>query len=173
MALTEVYIALGGNIGDSSSILRAALQKISTHAQINSMKVSRFYQTTPVSSLHQNSYVNAVACFQTALNAYELLAYLQSIESSLGKIPKAKEAPRTIDLDILFFGTERHLTSELNVPHPQWFKRLFVLVPLSELTNEVYVPETLEAGKLRRFNLTDLLQTFQNIHHEVVVPLTT
>ena len=103
--LTCVYVGLGGNMGDRLETIHLALQKISLLPQVYELWISRFYYTTPVSSIPQESYVNAVCCFKTYLTLRELQAELQKIEKELGKKEKQKDAPRVIDLDILFYGT--------------------------------------------------------------------
>lgn len=140
MALSEVFVALGGNIGDSQVILQEALTQISRLPQVEALRTSRFYITTPVSSIPQRNYINAVCAFNTSFSAEELLVVLQQIEARLGKIQKAKDAPRIIDLDILFFGLEFHSTATLTIPHAKWRERLFVLAPLCDLVSEISVP---------------------------------
>lgn len=165
--MTEVYVALGGNIGDPKKTLQHALKLISEIDHVQLTAVSRFYLTTPVSDIPQPSYVNAVCKCETSLSAADFFQELQQIETFLGKTSKAKNAPRSIDLDILFFGTEKYHTPTLEIPHPRWKERLFVLKPLSELTTEIFIP-TKEGSGHDRINLIQYLQTFRNPHQEVV-----
>ena len=160
---TLVYVGLGGNIGDSVSTLKKAIEKM---ACFDGLKCSRFYRTTPVSPISQDDYVNAVCCFTTTLSPKKLLNELQKIEKYLGKTPKVKQAPRVIDLDILFYGTQYHKGQDLEIPHPRWSERLFVLVPLSDLTHELYVPDS--QGKIEQISLSEMLKIFSNIHSERV-----
>ena len=161
MDLREVYVGIGGNIGNSYLILQEALRLIKAHPGIYDLEVSRFYKTSPVSPLPQNDYVNAVCRFQTALIPIQVLKILQDIEKMLGKKPKPKEAPRIIDCDILFFGDLSVSTQELQIPHPSWRERLFVLAPLSELVTTLRIP-----GLSDPINLQTELQTFTNRNRE-------
>jgi 2-amino-4-hydroxy-6-hydroxymethyldihydropteridine diphosphokinase len=169
MPLTEVYVGLGGNIGDSCAILQQALKLMDEIHEIVDLRVSRFYLTSPVSNFPQDHYVNAVCCFRTSLDAPTLLGKLQNIELRLGKKDKPKHAPRIIDLDLLFFGYEKHQGALLEIPHPRWKERLFVLVPLSDLAANVAVPT--QAGEICQVDIKDLLKNFQNIHNETVTLL--
>lgn len=139
MTMKKVYVGMGGNMGPVLSALKDALDQIKG-LPIHNLRVSSFYQTSPLSNIHQPFFVNAVCCFETALELKPLLKELQNIETSLGKIPKPKEAPRPIDLDILFYGTLFFQDEEVQVPHPRWRERLFVLIPLAELEEKLSIP---------------------------------
>lgn len=165
----SAYIGLGGNIGDAIATLFTAVELLSHHHQISSCTPSRFYRTTPVSSIAQEHYINAVCRITTCLVPHQLLYLLQKIETQLGKTAKAKEAPRIIDIDLLFYGSERYDDSELTIPHPRWHERLFVLLPLRELTD--FAP-IVEKNLLRWLCLDQLIATFSNPHNEVVIPIT-
>lgn len=165
MRWTEVFVGLGGNIGNSRSVLQAALKKIALHPEIKDLKISRFYQTSPVGGVPQNSFVNAVCSFSTLLCPYSLMEALQKIETELGKTPKPKNAPRVIDLDILFYGDKKIQEVTLEIPHPQWKERLFVLVPLMDLTAELNVPV---CEGVKKINLSELLNSFLNFQCETV-----
>ena len=163
--MVEVYVALGGNIGESTAVLKHALEEIGAIPEVFELRVSRFYQTSPVGGPEQQDYMNAVCVFKTGLEAPAVHDKLQKIEKKLGKTPKPKDAPRIIDLDILFYGTEWHDTDDLQIPHPRWEERLFVLVPLLDLVEELAVPGS---HGVRRVNLREKLKHFSNKHHEVV-----
>ena len=90
----------------------------------------------------QREYLNAVCRFETTLSPFELLDALEMIEKALGKRPKPKEAPRVIDLDLIFYGDCQINSPKLTVPHPRWNQRLFVLAPLAELTGMKSMPNT-------------------------------
>jgi 2-amino-4-hydroxy-6-hydroxymethyldihydropteridine diphosphokinase len=166
MELTEVYVGLGGNIGNTYRIMKETLNIIKNHPMIFNLKPSRLYKTSPVSPLPQEDYLNAVCRFQTTLGPHQLLNVLQEIENKLGKRPKPKEAPRIIDCDILFFGHLSLSTPELKIPHPLWRERLFVLAPLSELVEELWISELSES-----ISVQAELQMFENRHHEKIYPL--
>lgn len=168
---TEVYVALGGNIGDTQTVLKRALQKIDSIPNVKQVECSRFYFTAPVSPLPQASYVNAVCRFHTTLSAKELLHELQKIETALGKIPKPKDSPRCIDLDILFFGKEVYCDRELEIPHPRWRERLFVLVPLADLTKMIEVPNKNDATDVCQINVVRLIDTFSKNERKQIILL--
>lgn len=132
--LPDVYVGLGSNLGDSADIVAKALALLEAVPAISQFAASPLYLTSPVSDLPQPDFVNAVCRFKTTLAPMELLAELQKIERHFGQSPKPKNAPRLIDLDILFFGREKILTPDLEIPHPRWKERLFVIRPLSDLT---------------------------------------
>lgn len=167
MQYREVFVALGGNIGDTESIFQKALDAIADIPAVKDLSVSRYYRTTPVSPIPQNFYLNAVCRFETALSAHDLLQRLQYVEVKLGKQPKPKEAARVIDLDILFFGNENHVSPDLEIPHPKWNERLFVLQPLADLTDQVVIPGK-AFGTSNVVNLAQCLKNFKNPYNEII-----
>lgn len=171
MPWCDVYLSLGGNIGDTPVILRRALQYIASLNGVRNVKVSRFYQTTPISDMAQDLFVNAVCYVETLLDVRTLFDKLVEIEMLLGKTPKPKNAPRVIDIDLLFYGTERCASQELEVPHPRWRERLFVIKPLLDLVQTITVPDSNKVGSLEIVDLVELMRTFPNPHCEEVIPL--
>jgi 2-amino-4-hydroxy-6-hydroxymethyldihydropteridine diphosphokinase len=155
----EVYIGLGANLGDPYFQLTYALNKLRENPAINQLQVSRFYQTTPVSPVEQPLFLNGVCRFTTTLSLSDLWKFLMSIQENLGQGPKPKTAPRKIDLDILFFGLNPIIHEELQIPHPRLYERLFVLQPLSDLTDRV-----------GNFNVNQALKTVSYRHQEQVRP---
>lgn len=149
MKQSVVYIGLGGNEGNAFVVLNQAIKKISMMEGIENIQTSRFYLTSPVGNIHQNTFINAICSFTTSTDPKKILLKMQEIEISLGKHPKPKDAPRPIDIDILFYGSLKYRDSELEIPHPNWMNRLFVLVPLSDLVHEIKV-----------FNDKNILQVF-------------
>ncbi len=109
------------------------------------------------------------ACVKLAIPLFELFNHLQNIEKNLGKSPKTKEAPRIIDLDILFFGQEFAFNAEgLQIPHIRWKERLFVLQPLSDLVSQLRSPRP---NQKILFDVFTLLKSFTNPHKEILIPL--
>lgn len=166
--METVYVGLGGNIGDATATITQAAMAIKSLAAVTHFKISRYYLTTPVSPIPQAHYVNAVCCFQTSLELTVLFAELERISALLGKVPKMKEAPRIIDLDLLFFGRQFFDDGNLRVPHARWKERLFVLLPLLDLTTEIVEP-ALKGNAL--VNLKEYVQQFPNVHNEIIVVL--
>lgn len=132
-----VYLSLGSNLGDSKDILQKACRSINLIPNTTEVKFSSIYLTSPVSPLPQSDYLNLTCSLITTLDPFTLFMYLERIEKTLGKIPKPKDAPRKIDIDILYFGNQILYSEQLIVPHPKIKERLFVLQPLLELTNSL------------------------------------
>lgn len=138
----EIYLALGSNLGDRMGNLKSAVQHLSQKLTIK--KVSSVYETEPVYFKEQPLYLNAALSAATGLDPFELLRFVKSIESDLGRQPGFRNAPRIIDIDILFYGDRIIETPELTVPHPGIAERAFVLVPLAEIAPELVHPVTHE-----------------------------
>ncbi|MFI0434148.1 MAG: 2-amino-4-hydroxy-6-hydroxymethyldihydropteridine diphosphokinase [Parachlamydiaceae bacterium] len=135
--MITVYLSLGGNTGRVSFRLKQALKMLCDEERILKLRYSHFYTTAPHEMSTPHWFTNAVCSFETLLSLDEVFLITQSIEIQLGKIAKPKNADRPIDLDILFYGDQISHKSDLEVPHPRWKERLFVLVPLADLTSEV------------------------------------
>ncbi len=133
-------IGLGANLGDASATLRLALQEIEKSVGIHAVRCSPFYQSEPVDASGP-VFVNAVAEIQTSLTPFQLLDLLQKIELAHGRERPYRNAPRTLDLDILLFDEQRIETSRLTVPHPRMHERAFVLRPLLDLDPEMVLPQ--------------------------------
>lgn len=133
-APTRAYISLGANLGDPAAALTSALEAIAKDPQISLLKASSFYRTSPVDSSGPD-YVNAAALIETTYSPEALLDRLLSIEAENGRCRPAgiHNAPRTLDLDLLVYGSEKRSTPKLTLPHPRMTERLFVLVPLAEI----------------------------------------
>ncbi len=142
--LSEVYVALGSNLGDSWQLLTKAIAAIRALSSTSELKVSQIYRSKPVSPMAQPDFLNAVCRFKTALAPLELLDALEQIECDLGKVAKPKEAPRCIDLDIIFFKNIEMRTDRLEIPHPRWRERLFVLRPLADIVADAAMAKSLQ-----------------------------
>ena len=126
------YVALGANLGDPLAALRGAVLALANLPESEVLRTSRCYRTAPIDSSGPD-YLNAVTALRTRLTAPDLLDALQAIELVCGRERPYRNAPRTLDLDLLLYG-EGHIFSErLLVPHPRMFDRAFVLVPLAEI----------------------------------------
>jgi 2-amino-4-hydroxy-6-hydroxymethyldihydropteridine diphosphokinase len=138
------YIGLGGNLGDARAAVRQAMNDIATLPLTTVTRRSSLYSTAPVDSSGPD-YINAVVAVSTDLSAPDLLAHLQQLELSAGRKRPYRNAPRTLDTDILLYG-DLHITDVgLEVPHPRMFQRAFVLVPLAEIAPEQVQPAQLQA----------------------------
>lgn len=129
---TDAWIGLGANLGDARATLRLAVQRLAELPQTRLQQVSGLYRSAPVDAGGPD-YLNAVAWVQTRLSALALLQALQALEAQAGRERPYRNAPRTLDLDVLLYGSERIDLPELTVPHPRMQQRAFVLLPLAEL----------------------------------------
>ena len=138
------YIALGANLGQAAQAVRAALRQLGELPQTKLVRHSSLYRTAPVDSGGPD-YINAVAEVSTSLTAPQLLAQLQGLEQQAGRERPYLNAPRTLDLDLLLFGSARIDSPRLQVPHPRMHQRAFVLVPLAEIAPALVSPAQLQA----------------------------
>jgi 2-amino-4-hydroxy-6-hydroxymethyldihydropteridine diphosphokinase len=128
----RAWIGLGANLGDAEDSLRRALAAIARLPQSRLVAVSSVYRTAPIDSTGPD-YFNAVAAIDTELDPKALLVALQAIEQAHGRERPYRNAPRTLDLDLLLHGDVQMDTAELTLPHPRLHQRAFVLRPLLEL----------------------------------------
>jgi len=133
------YIGIGANLGDALANVDDALARLAALPGSRLLEHSAKYRTAPIDSSGAD-YVNAVACIDTAFGAHQLLAALHGIELAHGRERPYRNAPRTLDLDILLYGDAVLDTPALQVPHPRMLERAFVLVPLLEIAPDVLVP---------------------------------
>lgn len=164
-----VYVGLGGNLGNPQDTLLKAVEILKEVPEVQHLTVSRFYWTKPVSAIPQNWYLNAVCRFETSLPVKTVFNCLQNIEKELGKVPKEKEAPRVIDLDLLFFGYQNIQEPEMIIPHARWRERLFVAVPLLDLTETIKVPQNF-SDALESISVAALVKNLREINDEVLFP---
>ena len=142
--VTDVFIALGANLGDAAQTLRDAVAAVGRLPHTRVVKTSSLYRTAPVDSSGPD-YLNAVLQLQTALPAPVLLQALQEIEAAAGRERPYRNAPRTLDLDILLYGSGQIDSPHLQVPHPRMAQRAFVLEPLAEIAPGRVSPTQREA----------------------------
>lgn len=135
MQATRAWIGLGANLGDAVAQLELALTELAKLPQTRVVKRSSLYKTAPVDSSGPD-YTNAVAEIKTSLNPLDLLHQLQNIEQAAGRERPYRNAPRTLDLDLLLYGDLKLGSAELTVPHPRMMERAFVLLPLHEIASQ-------------------------------------
>ena len=134
-----IYLSLGSNLGDRAANLESAIGAL-PHAGVRVVRRSSLYETEPVDFLAQPWFLNCVVEAETSLTPGQLLRALQGIESMLGSRKLVPRGPRIIDLDILFYGTSKIRTEEMEIPHPRMASRRFVLAPLAELVPGMHHP---------------------------------
>ncbi len=135
--MVTAYIALGANLGDAVVALQQAVAAINALNHCSVKKTSRLYKTEALETLPGHDvggdYINAVVEVETCLPAPLLLQHLQQIEQAAGRLRPYINAPRTLDLDLLLYGSGSIDSANLTVPHPRMWQRAFVLVPLAEI----------------------------------------
>ena len=138
--MERVYLGVGSNLGDRAAYLEKTKSLLLAIPQTRFLRSSRIHETEPVGGPPQGKYLNAVWEIETALPPRELKERLREIESALGRKPSVANAPREIDLDILFYGNKIIEEKGLRIPHPRLHERRFVLKPLTELAPEMRHP---------------------------------
>lgn len=151
--MTRAFVAIGSNLGDRGATIAAALRELDAADGVEVTAVSSLRETDPVGYLDQPRFLNGAAELRTGLPARALLDVLLAIEARFGRDRSAAPArgPRTLDLDLVLYGSERIDEPGLTVPHPRLAERAFVLEPLAELDQALEVPgkgpiQTLLAG---------------------------
>ncbi|MGS5088379.1 2-amino-4-hydroxy-6-hydroxymethyldihydropteridine diphosphokinase [Hydrogenophaga sp. A37] len=138
------FVALGANLGDAERTLRDALAALGGTPGVRLVQASSLYCTAPIESGGPD-YINAVAEVATTLTAPRLLQALQAIEQAAGRERPYRNAPRTLDLDLLLYGSASIDSAELTVPHPRMGERAFVLVPLHQIAPGLVTEAMLKA----------------------------
>ncbi len=133
----SALIGLGGNLGDPAANIRAALALIDADPHCKVAKVSSFWRTPPWGKLDQPDFVNACALLTARLDPRAFLALCLQSENALKRVRNERWGPRSIDIDLLFFGNQVISETGLTVPHPRIGERAFVLVPLAEIAPDV------------------------------------
>jgi 2-amino-4-hydroxy-6-hydroxymethyldihydropteridine diphosphokinase len=138
--MSAAYVALGANLGDPASTIRAAFGALANLPDSKVIRCSSLYRTAPVGIVDQPEFVNAVALLETTLMPQALLKELLDIERRFGRLRAEKNGPRTLDLDLLLYDAQFIELPELTLPHPRLHLRAFVLQPLAELDPDLRLP---------------------------------
>ncbi len=138
------YIALGANLGDPGATLLQAMQELAALSGVTLIRRSSLYRSAPLAASGPD-YINAVVEIVTTLSAPALLARLQQLEQLAGRERPCRNAPRTLDLDLLTYGDAVMASATLVIPHPRMSERAFVLVPLAEIAPHAVTPAQLRA----------------------------
>ncbi len=154
--MKSVYLGLGSNLGDRAEMLRQAVEALES-PQLHVRRLSPVYETEPVDAAG-GRFLNQVAEVETELFPMQLLHRTMKIEAQLGRRRLRRNGPRTIDIDILLYGSFVIKTPSLEIPHPRFRERRFVLAPLADLAADLRDPVT-------RKTVRDLLE---NIHGQTV-----
>ena len=146
------YLGFGSNLGNREGFLKEAWRLLAVHPDLDMRRLSRMVETDPVGAIGRPApggrYLNAVGEGETRLGPQELLRWCQRVESCLGRVRRGPDSPRTIDIDLLFYGTTvlhrpfPAWATPLTVPHSRVLERGFVLEPLAELAPDLVHPVT-------------------------------
>ena len=136
---TTAYIGIGANLGDARATVNYAIAKLGELPHTRATQVSSLFLSDPIDS-SGDDYINAVLEIETQLDAHQLLDQLQALELACGRERPYRNAPRTLDLDLLLYGTDVIDTERLSVPHPRMTERAFVLIPLLQLDPFIQIP---------------------------------
>ncbi len=139
--MKRIYLSLGSNVGDREGNLRTAVERLAS-SDVHVLHLSRVYETEPVDYKDQAWFLNQVVEAETALFPMQLLTRIGRVERELGRVRTRRNGPRTIDIDILFYGAAKVETARLEIPHPRMAERRFVLAPLAELAPDLRHPVT-------------------------------
>ena len=140
--MVQVCVAFGANLGEAQATVLQAIQDVGALANTQLQIASSLYASAPHEALGPE-FVNAVAMYDTDLPPLELLDALQNLETIAGRERSFLNAPRTLDLDIIFYGDVALDSPRLTLPHPRWQERAFVLVPLAEISPNKVSPALL------------------------------
>ena len=146
--MKQAAVALGTNLGDRRANLLAALEALAALPGTREVRRSTVYETKPVGYLDQPDFLNMVVLLETDLSPRALLGACLGIEAALGRRRTFQNAPRVIDLDLLWMENETSDTPELILPHPRMCERAFVMVPLKDVLGDKTPPATFPLGDL-------------------------
>jgi len=139
--MATAYLALGSNLGNRLAFLRGGRDALTNRFDIVVVRASGVYETEAVGGPADNPpFLNAVLKIETSLNPRELLAACLAVEDEFGRTRPMDSSPRTLDIDLLFYGDQASIEPDLQLPHPRLQDRAFVLAPLQELAPDLVHP---------------------------------
>ena len=144
----SIFIGLGSNLDNPKQKIKDAIHLINEIDDVNIIATSSLYETPPIGFFEQPNFINAVVQIYSPINHNNLLIKLFDIERIFGRIRKEKNGPRTLDLDILLFDNLILESKSLTIPHPRMHERLFVLIPLLEISPIIQIPKYGSANNL-------------------------
>ncbi|MCL1950515.1 MAG: 2-amino-4-hydroxy-6-hydroxymethyldihydropteridine diphosphokinase [Turicibacter sp.] len=150
--MVKAYLGLGSNLGDRRAYLTEALSLLGSNMEITNQ--SPLYETKPWGVTDQEPYLNLAVEVQTDLEPEELLQLCQQIEHALDRVRDQKWGPRTMDIDILLYGSESIDAPDLKVPHPYLTQRDFVVIPLADIAPKVKVQGKILADWAHEFDVS-------------------
>lgn len=142
--IKDLYLGFGSNLGDSGHLITRAIKEVASNSHIEFVKQSSLWRSEAMYDEEQPDFVNAVAKYQSDLLPTEILNYIGEIESRFFRVrdPLRPKGPRTLDIDIIFYGDKVVDLPSLTIPHPRFHERKFILLPMSEIDVNYRVPGT-------------------------------
>jgi 2-amino-4-hydroxy-6-hydroxymethyldihydropteridine diphosphokinase len=136
--MADVFLSLGSNIGFSANHIGEAVRRLQEDPELSVIAVSRLYRTKPVGPVEQNDFVNAAARLETDLSPSDLMKKCLALEAAMGRdrVSAVRWGPRVIDIDIILYDDLTMKNAEVEIPHPRFLERAFVLVPMAEIAPE-------------------------------------
>ena len=162
-----VYLGLGSNVGERERNLQTAVERLQSN-ELRVTRLSSVYETEPQGMRNQRWFLNLAAEVETDLFPRQLLGRIVRIERELGRRRMIENGPRTIDIDILFFGNAVVRTSELTIPHPRFAERRFVLEPMVELAPDLRDPVSRKT--MRELLAATAGQTVKRVEFRLAAP---
>jgi 2-amino-4-hydroxy-6-hydroxymethyldihydropteridine diphosphokinase len=162
-----VYLGLGSNVGEREHNLQGAVDRLHS-GELRITRLSSVYETEPQGLRNQRWFLNLVAEAETELFPRQLLGRIVKIERELGRRRVIQNGPRTIDIDILFFGNAVVQTGELTIPHPRLAERRFVLEPMAELAPDLRDPVSRKT--IRELLAETVGQAVKQVEFRVTMP---
>ncbi|MBD3823962.1 MAG: 2-amino-4-hydroxy-6-hydroxymethyldihydropteridine diphosphokinase [Epsilonproteobacteria bacterium] len=129
----EVVVGIGGNVGDVKRRFEHLFYFLKRDKRVELLQTSSILKNPPFGYLEQEDFLNAVMVLQTSMQPKSFLDFLHRVEKRFGRVRLFQDAPRTLDLDIIFFGNKKMKSERLTIPHKSWFERESVILPLTEL----------------------------------------
>ncbi|MBO54907.1 MAG: 2-amino-4-hydroxy-6-hydroxymethyldihydropteridine diphosphokinase [Dehalococcoidia bacterium] len=159
MGRLNVYLGLGSNLGDRLSNITNGISALSSQSEIEFKECSSIYETEPWGYSNQPYFLNCAIRIRTSMKPIDLLSLVKSIESMLGREPSFRNGPRSLDIDILFYGDQVISSSmpDLQIPHPRIIERSFVCLPLSEIAPTLVHP--VSGIKIRDISTSKIFET--------------
>ena len=139
--LRQLYIGIGSNLDNPVSQVSLAIKKLSELDAHHTMKVSDFYESPPMGPSNQSNYINAAVMFKCGESPEDILLLMKGIESSMGRNKgTVRWSERIIDLDIIMYGDMTYKSDILSIPHINAYERAFVLLPIMDISPDIYIP---------------------------------
>lgn len=136
----KVYLSLGSSMGDKKNYLDVAIAELSQTRGVKVKKISSYIETEPYGGVAKNGFLNCAVEIETILTPRQLLEKIHLIENACGRVRTVHWGDRTLDIDIIFFGRKIVEEDDLQIPHPEYSKRSFVLEPLKEIAPDFVCP---------------------------------